>query len=184
MVLPGDRIKILDFGLACPFGREEFELVGTLGYMSPEQMEGEPVDARSDIYALGIVTYEMFTGVKPFQAEEVGSLFEQHFKEEVPDPALLAPDLPGEVREFILRATQKDPAKRFGGVSEVLELLAPQAPGFRGSAAPPPAKTKVAVLLVKYHDDQQTSLNRLLDEFNTRAGELGIGLNVAGQSEL
>ncbi len=184
MVLAGDRVKILDFGLACPFGREEYDLIGTPGYMSPEQLEGDPVDARSDIYALGVTAYEMFPGVKPFEAEEVQNLFQMHLEDEVPDPALLVPDLPELVREFILRAAGKNPEERYGSVSEVINCLAPLFAAAKEGFPQPPPKKKVAVLLVRYHDEQQPSLNRLLYEFNSRADELGMDLNVAGQSEL
>ncbi|MBS3808879.1 MAG: protein kinase [Desulfobacterales bacterium] len=65
-VQSGGRIKILDFGPACPVGTETYEFFGMMSYNAPEQISGDPGDARTDIYSLAVLAYEMLTGTKPF----------------------------------------------------------------------------------------------------------------------
>ena len=72
--------------------------------MAPEQIEGDAVDPRTDIYALGIVAFEMVTGERPFPEDDIGLLMEMHVNEEVPDPAGIVRDLQKPLREFIVRA--------------------------------------------------------------------------------
>ncbi len=76
-VQKGDRVKIVDFGLACPIGGCSPDFPGTAFYMAPEQIEGEPVDPRTDIYSLGIMAYEMATGRRPFP-DDVCEVFRAH----------------------------------------------------------------------------------------------------------
>ena len=83
-LLPNDRLKILDFGLACPPGSEGLCGLGTPHYVSPEQIEGEAVDGRADLYSLGIMTFELLTGVRPFPEEDPSLLMEAHLPQELP----------------------------------------------------------------------------------------------------
>jgi serine/threonine protein kinase len=78
-ILPNDKIKILDFGLACPSGAEQ-SFDGTPFYMSPEQIDCLPVDVRTDIYALGLIAYEMLTGQRPFPEKDAWELTFRAFR--------------------------------------------------------------------------------------------------------
>ncbi|MDY6839509.1 MAG: HDOD domain-containing protein [Thermodesulfobacteriota bacterium] len=122
-VQPNDRVKIVDFGLACLPGVEEGPLEGSMFYMSPEQIEGKFVDERSDIYSLGITAYEMITGRKPFPGEDIHKLIDFHLYKDVPDPRTFIPDLPDELHNFIMRATQKDTVQRYQNISQIINDL-------------------------------------------------------------
>lgn len=83
-MLKSGQIKILDFGLACPFGTENIEMEGTLPYMSPEQIDSYPVDARTDLYGLGITAFELLTGRKPHPDDDLAALREMHLNRDNP----------------------------------------------------------------------------------------------------
>ncbi|MEW5908865.1 MAG: protein kinase [Thermodesulfobacteriota bacterium] len=124
-VLTDDRIKVLDFGLACPIGTEDFASLGSPLYMAPEQIRSDPLDARTDIYSLGISTYQMVTGEYPFRIDSVKTLMDPGFNEEIPDPALILPELPAGLLAFIRKASRRNPAQRFQSAREALEALRP-----------------------------------------------------------
>ena len=133
--MPGDRVKVLDFGLSCVVGTEDIDLSGTVAYISPEQIEGNPVDERTDIYGLGAVAYEMVTGAKPFRAETVKGLLDLHLNQDIPDPADLVPDLPDELRRFIMKAGRSNPDRRYQNVAQVLEEIRPLAMRIRSDGS-------------------------------------------------
>ena len=150
-------MKILDFGLARfidpgPMAEgDETEAVltregtvfGTCAYMSPEQAEGREVDARSDIFSLGAVLYEMVTGRKAFARDSTSATIAAVLRDE-PEPAgMVSPDLPPELERVIHRCLRKEPAKRFQSMADLkvaLEELREEsetsAPA-RARAAPP-----------------------------------------------
>jgi serine/threonine protein kinase len=173
------RAKIVDFGLSCPPGTIDFTLPGTIYYMSPEQIEGETVDERTDIYSLGIMAYEMLTGQRPFLEQDPAKLMELHLKEDVPDPRTLAPDLPHELNYLIRRATQKDPSGRFKTVWEVIRDLQPLADTLGVERRPQPDKRrKMMNLFLLYQDEQQPVLHKLIEEFNRQVNDIGAELKV------
>ena len=88
-------------------------VIGTPAYMSPEQAEGRPLDARADVYSLGVVLFEMVTGREPFQADTPMAMLLKHITEPMPSPRAYRPDLPPGVEQVILRATMKDPGGRY-----------------------------------------------------------------------
>ncbi|MFC1960035.1 serine/threonine-protein kinase [Chloroflexota bacterium] len=88
-------------------------VIGTPAYMAPEQAEGRPLDARADVYALGVVLFELVTGRGPFQADTPMALLLKQITEPMPSPKMFRPDLPDAVENVILRATLKDPAGRY-----------------------------------------------------------------------
>ncbi|MFH1084616.1 MAG: protein kinase [Chloroflexota bacterium] len=97
--------------------------MGTPAYMAPEQCEGRPVDGRADIYALGIMLYELATGRVPFAVKTLTEAIRAHTKEAPPPPRSVAPDLPSQVEEIILRALAKDPAARYADAAEMARAL-------------------------------------------------------------
>ena len=118
-----DRLKILDFGLACPIGTEDFSSLGTMAYMAPEQITGDAMDERTDIYALGITAYEMIVGNRPFPEDDVHILEERHLNQDIPDPATGVPDLPKGLQRFIIKCCQRHPGLRYDNIQPILLIL-------------------------------------------------------------
>jgi serine/threonine-protein kinase len=108
------RVRITDFGLAVQAdgAGAEAGLAGTPAYMSPEQTEGRPATARSDLYALGLVLYEVFTGKKVFEATSFAEWRRAHTQEQPTSPSVHVTDVEAAVERAILRCLEKDPAKR------------------------------------------------------------------------
>ena len=154
--------KILDFGLAKSSAiasaagdqTRETELlltepggtVGTLSYMSPEQVRALPLDARTDLFSLGVVLYEMATGVRPFHAESPGLIFDAILNRDPVPPSRVNPDVPATLEGFIVRCLQKDRHLRYQHASEIhadLERLKgeEQVHGLRGAVRTEPGKS-------------------------------------------
>lgn len=152
LVRPGMRgmhVKVVDFGIARLLGDTNVTqqgMIGTPGYMAPEQIKSQPVDGRADIYALGIVLFQLVTGRHPFA--EVRGFTEMMFAHcNTPTPALqgVVPELqlPAALDAIVQRATRKEPAERFQKMEEVLEALM-QLQRAAGIPAAPPADPGVA----------------------------------------
>ena len=122
------KIKIVDFGLACrPGDVDNLYWPGAIFYASPEYIEGDPVDVRSDIYSLGITAYEMITGQRPFPENNPAEAIQFHLKGEFPDPKDIVPDLPEPLRQFVKKACRKNPAERYKNLHQIssdIDLLA------------------------------------------------------------
>jgi serine/threonine protein kinase len=117
MVTPEGAVKLMDFGIARAGDGHSLTMTGTtlgsLGYMSPEQVQGEATDARSDLYSVGVSLYEMVTGQRPFRADSDFSLMTAHVRELPKPPVELQPGLPPTLNEIILMSISKDPGQRF-----------------------------------------------------------------------
>ncbi len=117
MVTPEGAVKVMDFGIARAGDGHSLTMTGTtlgsLGYMSPEQVQGEATDARSDLYSVGVSLYEMVTGQRPFRADSDFSLMTAHVRELPKPPVELQPGLPPTLNEIILMSIAKEPAQRF-----------------------------------------------------------------------
>jgi eukaryotic-like serine/threonine-protein kinase len=105
-------VKVADFGLARAYadGRvtQAGAVTGTVQYLAPEQIRGEPADPRSDLYSLGIVAYELITGKLPFTGETAMAVAYKHLSDRVPAPSSILPDVPGELDGFVAAATDRD----------------------------------------------------------------------------
>jgi serine/threonine protein kinase len=156
MLTPEAVIKLMDFGIARSGPDMGLTMTGTtlgsLSYMSPEQVKCGPVDARSDLYSLGVSLYEMVTGERPFQADSHFSILQAHLRELPKPPVEINPELPVAVSEIILMAMEKEPAKRFQSADAFLNAVQSVAanldPGGSGkqsaSAAPSSPGTEAA----------------------------------------
>jgi serine/threonine protein kinase len=120
-------LKVLDFGIARLLGSARMtrsgNIIGTLEYMAPEQVKGQETDARSDIYALGMLLYEMLTGRTPFFSENEFELMRMQIEQTPVSPRQINPNIPKEIEAAILRAIEKDPEKRFQTAGEFREAL-------------------------------------------------------------
>ena len=128
LVTPDGRVKVTDFGLSkalgpAPSGTELGSLVGTPDYMSPEQCRGEAVDARTDVYALGLTAYALLAGGKPWTGAALGAVLDQQMHAPLPSVVAKRPELPPAVDAVLARLTSKDPARRPASMAEVVALL-------------------------------------------------------------
>ncbi len=137
-ILPGGKVKIMDFGLARTAGSDMTStgtVMGTPHYMSPEQVKGLKADARSDVFALGCVFYELLSGRKPFDAESMHGVLFKVMQDEPTSLAEIAPEVPYALVQVVERALAKDPAERFQSASELLAGL--RLARAAGTARPP-----------------------------------------------
>ena len=121
------QIKIMDFGVARIFAAHSkttiSAVVGTPAYMAPEQVESRAVDQRTDIYALGLIVYEMVTGKEVFKADTPLGIAYKQVHEAAPAPRSVDPSIPENVEKLILRCIEKEPERRFQTISELEKAL-------------------------------------------------------------
>jgi serine/threonine-protein kinase len=161
MVTPTGVVKLMDFGLAHGGndGSPSLSLtvagttLGSLNYMSPEQVKGQAADERSDLYSLGISLYEMVTGQRPFQADSAFTIMTAHVREVPKPPLALQPGLPPALNEIILMAIAKDPAARFQSADAFRNAVNQAQPSPGAQVAKPSKPASVAtVAAIPLHD--------------------------------
>jgi len=127
MVKRNGEVKLMDFGIARTRGLEALTapgmVMGTPSYMSPEQIQGQALDVRSDIFSLGIVLYQMFTGVKPFLDEETASVTAKILKGKFLSPRSLNSDVPRGLQRIIKKCLRKKPHRRYASMQELARAL-------------------------------------------------------------
>jgi len=174
------RVKILDFGIAVAAEESAStggHLLGTPYYMAPEQILGRQLDGRADLYALGIMAYELATRHVPFDAETLDDLLRLHLHSPMPDPRDIEPEVPDDIVEFISRATAKAPRDRF----ESCEAAA----AFLQAAAELPMvnKLELSTLAISYHPSKRKTVAQALRELHKRlSNTAGISLLYGHQS--
>ena len=127
MVTEDGSIKVMDFGIARVLGTarmtKQGNIIGTIEYMSPEAIQGQEVDARADIYSLGILLYEMLTGRIPFDADTEFSMMMAQIQQAPPPPRTFAPHIPLALEHAIMRSLAKKPDARFQTAAEFRAAL-------------------------------------------------------------
>ena len=135
------NLKIMDFGIARSMEAATHltgAMVGTPAYMAPEQVAGKPVDYRTDIYSLGLMLYEMFTGSQTFRADTPVAVALKQMREEPVAPHEIDPAIPVFIERAILKCLQKDPARRYQSVAELeTALRSPKGTGYPTAALAP-----------------------------------------------
>ena len=120
------RAKVTDFGIARAGASDMTEtgsIIGTAQYLSPEQAQGHPVDARSDLYSIGVLLYELLTGRVPFEADSAVTIALKHVQETPVPPSHVNPAVSAELEDVTLRALSKDPAQRYQDADEFIAAL-------------------------------------------------------------
>jgi hypothetical protein len=178
-ILPNDKIRILDFGLAAPFGSEGY-MSGSPFYMAPEQVDCLPVDNRTDIYSLGLTVYEMVTGKKPFYSADEWEMMQMRVTCDVRVPAAIQRDLPDALLRFISKACARNPADRYGAVEQILEDIGPLAQEYGVSnEILLKEKQNISTIFLLYGDGHLSALKHLMDEFSLKANKMGIKMKFA-----
>ncbi len=133
-------LKLADFGIARPHAShltQTGQVLGTPYYMAPEQVLGKPMDGRADLFATGVILYEMLAGQKPFEGENIASIAHQICYDEPPTPFAIAATVPAALSDVTGRLLEKDPGKRFATASEARAALLAALPSAAPSSAPP-----------------------------------------------
>jgi serine/threonine-protein kinase len=126
MVLKDGKVKVTDFGIAKAVSSSQTKsgiVLGTPNYMSPEQINGHQIDGRSDIFSLGVVFFELLTGMLPFHGKNLTNLFYQITQAKHPSPREINPKVPNPVEQIVDKALSKDPERRFQTCSDFARYL-------------------------------------------------------------
>jgi serine/threonine-protein kinase len=151
-ITPSGQVKLLDFGIAKSGSSPSLTVaggfVGTLQYVSPEQFTGGIADARSDVWALGVLLYEMVTARLPFDATTIGRLYEQINAAAYTPPSIVVANLPREIEAIIARCLRRNPAERYQTAGQLLQdvcrAMQPPLPAQPVSASYPPPQHHTA----------------------------------------
>ncbi|MGY1716679.1 Stk1 family PASTA domain-containing Ser/Thr kinase [Geodermatophilus sp. SYSU D01106] len=142
MLTPDGSVKVMDFGIARAVSDSAATMtstaavIGTAQYLSPEQARGEAVDARSDVYSVGCLTYELVTGAPPFTGDSPVSVAYQHVREDPKLPSSVNPAVPPELDAIVLKSLSKNPANRYQSAAEMRNDLLRALAGQRVEATP------------------------------------------------
>ncbi len=192
MITDDERVKILDFGVAKVLARIADQdpedsttteddasvghAVGTTGYMSPEQALGKTLDARTDLFALGVVVYEMATGRLPFQGDTVAAVFDHLLNRRQPPLLTFNPTLPRSLEIIIDKALEKDPDRRYRSADEFLRdlraMTGPTSPPANPAPAVVPQKPSSSIAVLPFVDmsparDQEYFCHGITEEIIT-----------------
>jgi serine/threonine protein kinase len=142
MITPQGTVKVMDFGIARAVSDSAATMtstaavIGTAQYLSPEQARGESVDARSDVYSMGCLLYELVTGAPPFMGDSPVAVAYQHVREDPKLPSSINPQIPRELDAIVLKSMSKNPANRYQSAAEMRNDLMRALAGQRVEATP------------------------------------------------
>ncbi len=142
MITPQGTVKVMDFGIARAVSDSAATMtstaavIGTAQYLSPEQARGESVDARSDVYSLGCMLYELVTGAPPFTGDSPVAVAYQHVREDPRLPSSINPEIPAELDAIVLKAMSNNPANRYQSAADMRNDLLRALAGQRVEATP------------------------------------------------
>jgi serine/threonine-protein kinase len=137
MLSPDGTVRLLDFGLAIPIDAirvNSNSTRGTVAYMSPQQARGEPIDARSDLWSLGVVLYEMIAGSRPFNRRNSAPILEQIFHSDPEPLSAYRQEIPAALSRIVKRLLQRDPMKRFESAEQLIDDLQSALPAAAGNS--------------------------------------------------
>ena len=142
LITDSGRVKVTDFGIARAINSATTmmytnSVMGSAHYISPEQASGKSINVSTDIYSLGVVLYQLLTGEVPFRGETPVSVALQHVKDRVVAPRIKNPMIPPQLEQVVLMALEKEPGKRFGSISEMIQALR-MSLGYRGGTSARP----------------------------------------------
>lgn len=174
MITSYGQTKVTDFGIARAMGDGEQTMtqtgmvIGTASYLAPEQAQGNPVDARSDVYALGCVLFEMLTGQAPFTGDTPLSIAYKHVRETPETPSTLNPDVPTALDAIVMKTLAKNPDNRYQSAREMGEDLerfssgqkVHASPLLAGTTAVAPAASETQVLRREEEWDEEPAPDR------------------------
>ena len=174
------RVYLTDFGLArIAYSSESTSshdmMIGSPHYISPEQARSEPVDVRTDIYSLGIVLYEMFTGQVPFSAETPYGTILAQINEPPRAPRAINPKIPAAVEQVLLKSIAKDPKNRYQSIREMMRAL-------ENAARGPVEETPAPIPLVDYKPARTSPLQDSLTNVGTQLKTAATSLGGSGNS--
>jgi len=148
VITPDGTAKVMDFGLARSEGRSRLTqtgmIVGTVAYMAPEQAVSGQADARSDLYSLGCVLYQMVTGKTPFEADDPISVISMHVNVPPVAPRFHNPEIPTTLESIVLRLLAKDPTERYASADELARILSTALAPVEASQAAPTIEAQLA----------------------------------------
>ncbi|WP_126937523.1 Stk1 family PASTA domain-containing Ser/Thr kinase [Veillonella sp. CHU740] len=152
------RIKVTDFGIARAINSAATmmytnSVMGSAHYISPEQASGKSINVSTDIYSLGVVLYELLTGEVPFRGETPVSVALQHVKDRVIAPRIKNNLIPPQLEQVVLVALEKEPGKRFGSISEMIQALR-MSLGYRGGTSARPMQHDFATQVLPPMDTE------------------------------
>jgi serine/threonine protein kinase len=151
--------------------------MGTAAYMAPEQIEGDPLDARTDIYALGVTAFEMLTGERPFPEDDPRQLLKLHLTRDITDPKILNPHIPEALRRFVITAGRRDPDQRYADMDQAMAELVPLMPAFQAQRETPGTEApQRAALTLTLAEKTRLNIEAIVRALRAEAHRMGAEL--------